>query len=237
MSKAVIYARFSPRRNADTCESCETQIETCQAWCVFKKLEVIAVFRDEAVSGKTAKRPGLDQAIELVKAEKAVLVVHSLSRLARSVLLTLKIIDELSRAKVGFKSVKEEFDTSTPFGKSMLTFISAIYQLEREQIAERTAEAMRRHQSHGRRMSHHVPYGTQRDPRDPTRLIVNRLETGMIERAKVLRVQGFKLREIAVTLKKEGFKPRKVMKDGELVKGEFTVEKVRKILRAKPLYF
>lgn len=233
--KAVIYLRYSPRRNAANCESCETQLEFCEAWCKFKQLEVIGVFRDEGVSGKTTKRPGLDQALKLVKAEKATLVVHSLSRLARNTRAFLELVDDLKKAKADFKAVKDGIDTSGPFGRVMLTIRAAFDQLEREQISERTSEAMHRHQRTGRRMSKLPPYGTQIDPADPARLIPNKMELGMIERAKVLRTQEFTLKAIADTLEAEGFKPRKVKRDGVMVPGSFHPEKIKRILNAIPL--
>lgn len=231
MNKAVIYARFSPRRNAGQCESCETQIEVCQAWCGFKKLEVIGVFRDEAVSGKTLDRPGLAEALELVKAKKCMLVVHSLSRLARNTLAFLQLVEELKAAKADFKSVKDEIDTSGPYGKLMLTMRAGFDQLERELISERTSEAMLRHQANGRRMSKLVPYGWQVDPNDSKRIIPHPIERPMIERVKHLRELGFTLNEIITVLDAEGFKPRKVKKDGVMVPGKWHTEKIRVMLR------
>jgi len=45
-SRAVIYSRLSPRIRPDGSESCEKQIEICQRYCDFCKLEVIGVFYD-----------------------------------------------------------------------------------------------------------------------------------------------------------------------------------------------
>ena len=59
-SRAVIYSRLSPRIRPDGSESCEKQIEICQGYCDFCKLEVIGVFYDKNTSGaKAANRPGL----------------------------------------------------------------------------------------------------------------------------------------------------------------------------------
>ena len=88
--KAVIYARYSPRPrrkgggqgngngngNGDkVCESCDTQIALCQAWCASRDCEVVGVERDDAVSGRsTSGRPGLARALALAKRHRAAVV-------------------------------------------------------------------------------------------------------------------------------------------------------------------
>jgi DNA invertase Pin-like site-specific DNA recombinase len=95
-SRAVIYSRLSLRNRPDGSESCEKQIEICQRYCDFCKLEVIGVFYDKNKSGaKAANRPGLQLALHKTIKNQAILVVHSLSRLAWNTKETLKIIERL----------------------------------------------------------------------------------------------------------------------------------------------
>ena len=51
----------------------------------------------------------------------------------------LTIIDELTARGVEVRSVKEQFDTTTPQGKLMLTIFAGLAEFEREMIKERTA--------------------------------------------------------------------------------------------------
>ena len=84
MTPAVIYARFSPRPNAEECDSVEKQIERCRAYCAGHGYTVIAEYCDKDLSGGRAdNRPGLQKAIAAACRNKAILCVNALSRLAR----------------------------------------------------------------------------------------------------------------------------------------------------------
>ena len=49
------------------------------------------------------------------------------------------MIEEVfNKYDVGFISIRENFDTTTPFGKAMIGILSVFAQLERETILERT---------------------------------------------------------------------------------------------------
>ena len=94
-TKAVIYARFSPRKNADDCESCDTQIDYCTKYCEFHKMDVVQTFQDEALSGAEAEnRPGLQSAMEYAIKHKASLVIYSLDRLSRSLRDAIDLSDK-----------------------------------------------------------------------------------------------------------------------------------------------
>ena len=60
MTQAVIYARFSPRPDAQECDSVAKQRERCRAYCQAHGYDVIAEKHDEDMSGGRAdNRPGL----------------------------------------------------------------------------------------------------------------------------------------------------------------------------------
>ncbi len=151
--KAVIYARFSPRRNGDTCESNDTQIELCQAYCEKQDHPVAHVFQDRALSGDNEDRPGLWDAVESLS-KGDVLVVYKLDRLARSVYLSHII--ERAVEKKGCKiisAVGEGTWGDTPEDQLIRNILRAIAEFERKANNARTKAAMLRHQRTGRRMS------------------------------------------------------------------------------------
>src|SRR5438046_8651834 len=84
MPLAVLYARFSPRPNAEECDSVEKQLERCRAYSLGHGYTVVAEHHDKDLSGARAdNRPGLQNAISAACKRKAVLVVYSLSPLGR----------------------------------------------------------------------------------------------------------------------------------------------------------
>lgn len=203
--KAVIYTRFSPRRNAEQCESCMTQFDYCRKYCDLNNLEVIKDCKDEAKSGASAaNRPGLQTALEYACKHKAVLVVYSLSRLARNTKEAIEISERLDKAGADLASLHEKIDTTTAMGRFVFKLLAALAELEREQIAERTSEAMLNHQSNGRRMSDKTPYGWTRDPDNPKLLIENESEQAAIKHIIELHRSGFGYRLICRALAGEG---------------------------------
>lgn len=98
---------------------------------------------DDAVSGTVPalERPGMQDLLSHVRKGDTV-VAYSLSRLGRSTLDVLGLLQELERRGVAFRSVTEALDTSTPMGRMMLTVMAAFAQLEREMLVERTRAGM-----------------------------------------------------------------------------------------------
>lgn len=74
--------------------------------------------------------------------EGDIIVVESISRIARNTRDLLSIVAQLENKGVEFVSLKENIDTSTPQGRFMLTVFGALAELERESILERQREGI-----------------------------------------------------------------------------------------------
>jgi DNA invertase Pin-like site-specific DNA recombinase len=204
---AVCYARFSPRPSPEDCDSVEKQLERCAAYCKGHGYEVVAEFHDKDLSGGRAdNRPGLQKAIAAACKRQAVLVVYSLSRLARCTRDAIDLAERLNGAGADLAVISENVNTRSPMGRFIFTLFSALAQLEREQIADRTSSAMLRHQAKGRRMTRpdRCPYGWRVHPSDPTRLIEDTEEQATIARIRQAHKNGAGLREIGRMLERAG---------------------------------
>jgi site-specific DNA recombinase len=207
MPQAVLYGRFSPRPSPEECDSVEKQLERCRAYSAGHGYTVVAEHHDKDLSGGRAdNRPGLQKAIAAACERKAVLVVYSLSRLARCTKDAIDLAERLSAAGADLAVIQENVNTRSPMGRFIFTLFSALAQLEREQIAERTSTAMLRHQAKGRRMTRpdRCPYGWRPDPVDPARLVEDVEEQTTIRRIREDRRHGRGLREIARRLDAAG---------------------------------
>lgn len=241
---AVIYARFSPRKNAADCKSCDTQIEYCTKYCKLHEMKIVGVFQDDALSGKsTDNRPGFQKALNMTVKLKSNLVVYSLSRMARSVINAAEITVRLRKAKAKLVSVTEGFDMNTTMGNAMFQFLAIMAEIERQQVSERTSDAMLYHQSKGRRMcsSSRLPYGWKNDPDDPARMLPHGYEIEVIKVIEELNKEGFSLRETCVELALRGYEPRMTTRifkgDRVSVKGVWQYGLVRTVLERAKLDF
>ena len=101
----------------------------------------IEKFFIEKVSGKNMSRPKLQEMLEFVR-EGDICYCVDFSRMARSTQDLLSIVELLQSKSVHLVSLKENFDTSNPQGRLMLTIIAAINAFERENLLERQREGI-----------------------------------------------------------------------------------------------
>ncbi len=110
------------------------------------------LFEDKA-SGARDDRPGLAKALGFVRAVDC-LVVWKLDRLGRSLSHLLTIVTRLREKDVGFRSLTEQMDTTTPHGELLFHLFGALAQYERALTQERIMaciSAAKRRGRHGGR--------------------------------------------------------------------------------------
>jgi DNA invertase Pin-like site-specific DNA recombinase len=140
------------------------------------------VFEDCA-SGARADRAGLQAALDYVR-EGDVMTVWKLDRFGRSLPHLIETVTSLAKCGVGFRSITEAIDTTTPGGRLVFHLFGAIGQFERDLIQERTraglASAAARDRKGGRKPA----------------------TTGeKLERARAIIAKGLTVRKTAVRLR------------------------------------
>jgi DNA invertase Pin-like site-specific DNA recombinase len=106
------------------------------------------LFEDKA-SGVRDDRPGLAKALEFVRAGDC-LVVWKLDRLGRSLSHLLSIVTGLREKGVGFRSLTEQMDSTTPHGELLFHLFGALAQYERALIQERVKAGINAAKRRGR---------------------------------------------------------------------------------------
>jgi DNA invertase Pin-like site-specific DNA recombinase len=105
---------------------------------------------EDAASGAKADRPGLAAALAFLR-DGDVLAVWRLDRLGRSLPHLIETIGALEARGVGFRSLTESIDTTTPGGRLIFHVFGALGQFERDLIRERTKAGLTAAAARGRK--------------------------------------------------------------------------------------
>ncbi|MGW5187824.1 recombinase family protein [Kribbella sp. NPDC004138] len=94
----------------------------------------------EKLSGKNADRPELQECLAFALPNDV--VVTELSRLGRNFQDLIQIVSGLRRQEIGFKSLHEALDTTTPGGRMIFHVLAALGEFIREMIVQGTREGL-----------------------------------------------------------------------------------------------
>jgi len=232
-SRAIIYARYSPRpqQAADNCESANIQIGKCTGYADMRNFALAAEpFIDKLTSGSTplAKRPAGKKLVAALNKRTPIahhVIITKLDRGFRNVSDCLDQITTWDQRGITLHIIDlggATIDTASATGRLFLTLLAAMAAWERGIISERTSDAMRHSQANGRRMSDQTPYGWKRDPRNPALLTeIPREQAGIVAIVE-LHAAGYGLREIG----------RELMRRGRRCRGrEWRHSTIKRILR------
>ena len=105
----------------------------------------------EVASGAKKDRPVLKEVMAYLRSNSEdVLTVYKLDRIARSLPHLIEIMAELNERAIGFQSLTEAIDTSTPGGKLLFHIMGAIGEFEKNLIQERTMHGLQAARAKGR---------------------------------------------------------------------------------------
>lgn len=104
---------------------------------------------EETASGAKADRPVLEEVLSYLRGGDT-LVVWRLDRLGRSLQHLIETVSALAERGIGFKSLTEQIDTTTPGGKLIFHVFGALAEFERDLIRERTQAGLAAARARGR---------------------------------------------------------------------------------------
>lgn len=146
---ALLYVRVSTEEQARDGASLAAQEASLLAEAERRGFAA-EIVRDEGLSAKSLKRPGLLAALErLDRGEAAVLMAHRLDRLSRSVADFAVLLDRARRRSWRLVVCDVDVDTATPSGEFLVNVMAAAAQFERRIIGQRTREGMAQRRAEG----------------------------------------------------------------------------------------
>lgn len=169
--------------------------------------EDVAWYRDKQ-TGKNMERPGFNKLLADIRAGKITqVVIWRLDRLGRTAkgLLTF-IEDELIARNVGFISLKDSIDLSTPAGRLLVVVLSGVAQFETEVRSERQRAGIQAAREQGKRWGGR-PIGTRITITEEKEELVKKMATDKEPVAKIARITGLTRQSVYKILGKWERKP------------------------------
>ena len=153
---------------------------------------------EDRTSGARKERAGLVEALAFIKPGDC-LVVWKLDRLGRSLPHLLSTVTDLKARGIGFCSLTEKMDTTTPQGEFLFHVFGALAQFERSLIQERVQAGLAAARRRGRR-------GGRPTAIDPEKITaVTAALDGGASKAAVCRTFGIKRSTLIDTLARVGW--------------------------------
>lgn len=198
--RVIGYARVSTEEQAGSGQSLESQTIKIELFAKLHEHELVRIIQDPGVSAKSLDRPGLAEALALIRSgEVKGLVVAKLDRLTRSVGDLATLFESFNPKGPGeLFSIADSVDTSVAAGRMVANVIVAIAQWERETIVERTVDAIDLKRKKGERLGQ-IPFGFKLGP-DNKSLVINPQEIAVRGIIRELHASGLSLRGIAAQL-------------------------------------
>jgi len=208
--KAYAYLRVSTVGQAVDGVSLAAQRSKIKSWCELNdhSLSADSIFSDKGKSGsKLNGRPELQKLLKAIrkhKSKRSVLVIYSLSRLARSTKDAISLAEMLDKSNCDLVSLSENLDSTSASGRMMFRLLAVLGEFEAELVGERTRAALQYKRSRGERISGKIPFGYDLCD-DGIALIENKSEQATIREILKMRYkQGETLQGIADRLSWKG---------------------------------
>jgi len=148
----AIYGRVSPTKHLkdeeDQHKSLEESIRLCKADVEREGNYVVAVFKDQYVSGKSAEHMiEFQKMMEQVRNNENVfkrIYCRRVNRFGRNLQDMIKAEYELHEKEISLKFVEGQFDTGTVIGRGVMLLMSSLAEVDRKEIIENTSRGRER---------------------------------------------------------------------------------------------
>jgi DNA invertase Pin-like site-specific DNA recombinase len=227
--RAGVYARVSREEEAEG-YSLDEQIAAMRRFCRDRGWSVVAEYVEPGHSGTVRDRPAFTEALADCEAGNLdILLTHQLDRFYRNLQLQLETLGQLGRWGVGYLSVTEQIDYSTPQGMLFLQMLGAFNEYYVANLRREVRKGKRGRAKKGLNNASMTAYGYERNDKGIDEIEPKAAEA--VNRAFEQYATGeFSDTTIAALLNREGYPP-----SGRARSGRWTRESVRYLL-TNPFY-
>ncbi|MCQ9278858.1 cassette chromosome recombinase CcrB [Staphylococcus borealis] len=189
--------------------SIEGQITQIEQYCQFNGYELVDIYADRGISGKSMNRPELQRMLNDAKNGKLdCVMVYKTNRLARNTSDLLTIVEELHRQNVEFFSLSERMEVKNSTGKLMLQILASFSEFERNTILENIYNGQHQRALEGYYQGN-LPLGYNNIPDNKKELMINQHEANIVKYIFESYAKGHGYRKIANALNHKGYVTKK----------------------------
>ncbi|MBD5119470.1 MAG: recombinase family protein [Clostridiales bacterium] len=162
MKRVFLYARVSTEEQAVHGLSIEAQVKSLAEWAKANRCNVIDTYIDAGISARkpAAKRPELQRLLADARAGKGDLIVFTkLDRWFRSIAEYYKVQEILEKCHVDWRTIHEDYDTSTASGRLKINIMLSVAQDEADRTSERIKAVFETKRQKLEPLTGQMPYG------------------------------------------------------------------------------
>jgi len=160
--RAGIMARVSTEEQLAG-YSIGAQVDAMLKFCEEQGWQVMERYIEEGVSGTTSNRPELQRALRDAEAGKLdVLLTHQLDRFYRNLRLQIETLGKLGEMGVGYLSITERIDYSTPTGMLFMQMLGAFNEYYSSNLAREVRKGKQGRAESGLTNATFLPHGYKR---------------------------------------------------------------------------
>jgi DNA invertase Pin-like site-specific DNA recombinase len=161
--RAGLYARVSSEEQAEG-YSIDAQLDAMRRFCRDRGWTIAGEYTEPGVSGTTGNRPAFQEVLREAETGRLdVLLTHQLDRFYRNLLEQLQTLGQLGQWGVGYLSVTEQIDYSTPQGKLFLSMLGAFNEYYVANLSRETKKSKLQRAKQGKSNASLSPYGYRRE--------------------------------------------------------------------------
>ena len=202
MKKGVIYARYSSDRQNE--QSIVGQVDVCKKWASNNDIEIIDIYHDEALTGKTDKRPAFQRVIKDAKIGKFdYIIVYKLDRFARNRYDSAIYKAQLKKYGVKVASAMENI-AEGPEGIILESVLEGMAEYYSANLAQNVLRGMQQKAEQGKYMGGTIPLGYKID--SDKNYVIDENSAFLVKQIYERYAGGYTIKEICQELNAAGYK-------------------------------
>lgn len=202
MKKGVIYPRYSSDRQNE--QSIAGQVEVCRKWAADNDIEIVGIYPDEALTGRTDKRPNFQRMIRDAKNGKFdYIIVYKIDRFARNRYDSAIYKAQLKKYGVKVVSAMENI-ADGPEGIILESVLEGMAEYYSANLSQNVLRGMHQKAEQGKYMGGTIPLGYKIDA--DKNYVIDENTACVVKRIYEMYADGYTIKEICQELNAAGHK-------------------------------